>query len=224
MQQKLPSLHPTSQRTIHIKGSSQQTAPSHYLILHQVWPEQKGSLQDISTSSASFCTSLLPHPGRALRLPCEGGVRLVQHHPFEFVLVHPSLQWHSIYFNNANYIIFKKFDHKTFIDGILDRFSFIFHMLNHIILDDFYQHLSYIQVIHYTCIQVGNHIQETDLDWAFTCEELILPHCHPLPISDLSPQTHTNIIQNYFVYSIHPEHHLHPAHLGFQAHACVSCH
>ena len=62
------------------------------LPLHQVWPEQEGSLQDIRPhlQLLSVHCALLSQPGRALRRPCEGGVR-PGHHPFKLTLVHLTL-------------------------------------------------------------------------------------------------------------------------------------
>ena len=154
-QQKRASTHPRLQRTIHIEGSLQQIAPSSLLHPHQVWPEEKGSFQDICLHHQLLFVyrAFLTRPGRALRLPNGEFVlyditlsKLHSYIPTFLLAQHVFHQYRQPHLQEV---------HDKFVDVILDSFDFIFSMLDRIILDAFDQHLSYILVIHYTYISLG---------------------------------------------------------------------
>ena len=147
----MPSLHPTSQRTPHIKGSSQQTAPSHYFTHIKHGQNKKGVFKTLSYIVSFFCTSCTSitfRPSSASSLPSRRGSSSCTTSSLRSVArtSHPCIGMVPTITN----IIFKKLDHKHCINVILDMLDFIFHMLDHIILDGFDQHCFFSQVISYT--------------------------------------------------------------------------
>ena len=140
-QQKLISSHPRL-RTVHIKGSSQQSAPSQYFIDIKHGRNKMGLFKTlVYTISLFLCIMHFYHTQAELYVFLAKGEFIL----YNIILLKlhsciSPLHQRNIYVDKIIKIVFKKFDHKHFIDIILDRFDFILHMLDHSILKTIDQH------------------------------------------------------------------------------------